>query len=234
MRKVIEMLTRINGGSLIEHQSNQNTIKSLLCEDAILCIDERDGKHYFFSEYHIDGKINNLSEIEMKTIRNNEVFADNYPSPSDSYLILFWKVNSINEDVFSKVIEIEENEYFYKKYVFYYTEKEMVAFEEWLSNQSDVDIPMILREIAQEGENLSEKFLFIIRLFTKIPFWRFEFKKDELDDFEDLVENKVMSMRGDTKGEARELLDFITEMDVNMDISAEDLANAIYKKYVTE
>lgn len=232
MRKIIELLTKINGGSLIENQNNQNIIKSLLCEDAILCIDEHDGKHYFFAEYNEDEKSDNMSEIEMKTIHNNQVFTEGWPNPSDSYLILFWKVKQINEAVFSKVIEIEENEFFYKKYVFYYTEKEIIEFEEWLSNQSEVNISIILEEIAQEGEKISEKFLFIIRLLTKIPFWRFEFKKDELDDFENLVEKKVMSMRGNTKTEARRLLEFITEEDKNKDVDVENLVNAIYKKYI--
>lgn len=231
MRKIIELLTKINGGNIIENQSNQKTIKSLLCEDTILCVDEHDGKHYFFAEYHVDEKFDNLSEIEMNTI-NSKVFEEARPNPSDSYLILFWKVQQISEEVFSKVIEIEENEYFYKKYVFYYTEEEMIAFEEWLSNQTEVNISIILDEIAQEGEIISEKFLFIIRLLIKIPFWRFEFKKDELDDFENLVEKKVLSMRGNTKEEARELLEFISEKDNGMDIEVEDLVNAIYKRYI--
>ena len=128
MRNFIELLTKINGGSLIENQSNHNTIASMFCEDVILCVDEQDGKHYFFSEYKVDEKTDNMSEIEMKTIRNNEIFEEKRPSASDSYLILFWKVKQINEDVFSEVIKIEENEFFYKKYVFYYTEEEMMAY----------------------------------------------------------------------------------------------------------
>ena len=233
MYKIIELLTKINGGSLIENQSNQNTIKDLFYEDFALCVDERDGKHYFFAKYNVQEGKDNLWEIEQRTFNNKKVFEDERPNPSLSYLILFWQVEEINDDVFSKVIQIEENEFFYKKYVFYYTSDEISMLRKWIDEQKHVSISGILNEISKEGDEISEKFLLLIRLFVKIPFWRFEFKKDELEDFEDLVNRKVSAMRG-VKDMVKELLEFIAEKEMNTDIDAENLANEIYERYMME
>ncbi|EMF0102595.1 hypothetical protein O1E28_002535, partial [Enterococcus hirae] len=55
--------------------------------------------------------------------------------PQDTYLILLSGIKELNENVYKKIIEVEENEFRYKKYVCYYTETEI---EELKNNQVEI------------------------------------------------------------------------------------------------
>lgn len=147
-------------------------------------------KYYFLAEY-----TDNYNEIE-KNIKDNKILK-NLPElrPNNSYLTLLYKVEHFSDDILKKVIQIEENEFFYKKYVFYYSESELRSFNEWFSGRKDKNLTSILHneDCSPESEKLYMQFL--LRLVIKLPFLRLNFKKMELDDFDVLVEHQLNGVR---------------------------------------
>lgn len=74
-----------------------------------------ESKYYYFSELEInDENQDNLAEIEDVALNSDAYTVIEKPTPSDSYMILFWKVECIEERMYPDIIKIEENEFFYK------------------------------------------------------------------------------------------------------------------------
>ena len=103
--------------------------------------------------------------------------------PQDTYLILFSKVQSLNEKNYKKIIKVEENEFCYKKYVCYYIESEIDA----LRKKND-DIFKYMSNFFSRfpDHNKSDEFSLLYRMIIKIPIIKMEFEKKELDDFFEL------------------------------------------------
>lgn len=234
MNNIMPIISKLNGGSIIPQQKDDITKKNLYSDISQLYINKEDGRYYFFSEYSEEYGLDN---IEKSTIRNVEAFADGMPSPSDSYLILFWKVQKVTDIISSRIIQLEENEFFYKKYVFYYTEQELLSFTKWYEEKSsgnELLVKEILQMLSQEKEYINDYFRFAVRLLTKIPYWRLEFPRTTLGEFEILVEKEINSIRGARKDEILKLKNWILELDSNGTISAETLAKLIYQKKIGE
>ena len=191
MNKVLlELLSKMNGGNILPGQSDDITERNLFSEDVSLYIDTKDNKFYFIAEYNKTDDTDNYSLIEKATIYNHEAFGDVRINPSDAYLILFWKVDDIDESVYSDVIRIEEDEMFYKKYLIYYTDEELDALIEKLKDYDEVTLQTIIEDISNE-EELANGWKLAIRIMTKIPFWPLVFPSAVMEDFEDKVEQYI-------------------------------------------
>lgn len=228
MNKYLELLRTINGGNVFFEDEGPYVVKNIVGENIVLCSDPRDAKNYFFAKYNFTGETDNMLEIEDNTTNNMELFDGKRPNPSDSYLILFWQVPEINEGVLAKVVEIEENEFFYKKYVIYFTKEELDEFNNWIEEQSYVDITKILKAISDEKDKISSKFQFALRIFSKIPFYYFDFQQDELKGVEDLVSQRIKGL----SSEVNELYNYLEELlitDLNV---SDELIDEMYEKYV--
>ncbi|WP_308287751.1 ABC-three component system middle component 1 [Clostridium chauvoei] len=65
--------------------------------------------------------------------------------PQFIYSIVILKTTSIGEQLYKKIIEIEENEYFCKKYVFYYNDDEVNIFEAWAKKNKKYSFNELIR-----------------------------------------------------------------------------------------
>lgn len=184
----ISIISSLNNGSVISGMKDKDT--EILLGESKLKLYCTSHKHYFLSEYQ-----DNYDVVE-KNIKNNRVIKDIKDlRPNNSYLVLFYKIESFDEEVSKKIIRLEENEFFYKKYVFYYTEKEYLSFVEWFNKRKEKSLIDILKTEECLPESTDLYIQFLLRLVIKVPFLDLEFKKMELDNFDDLLNTQLDGIR---------------------------------------
>ncbi|MCH5259584.1 MAG: hypothetical protein J1F18_07520 [Lachnospiraceae bacterium] len=230
MNKFINMLSKINGGNLIDGQENSDIEINLNSKVSKLFVDRFDEKYYFFAEYLTDGNRDNWKQIQDDTVNNVEVFGESKPNPSDSYLILLWKIDRVDDVTYSKIIDIEENVFFYKKYVLYYTQEEYDALNEWVAKNGNMNIEKVLEILSDEADEMPLYAKLLVRVITKIPFWDLKFPSAVLEDFEHIVDVKISNMRNASKTEVQEMKKII----VNNYNDANILADTIFSEYLKE
>ena len=129
---ILDIIRLLNDGNIVPMQKDEDTKIDLYNEKVQLFMDAsgEESKYYYFSELEInDENQDNLAEIEDVALNSDAYTVIEKPTPSDSYMILFWKVECIEERMYPDIIKIEENEFFYKKYVFYYTLKDASSID---------------------------------------------------------------------------------------------------------
>lgn len=240
--KILDIIRKINGGSVIADQSDEISKVDLFADNVNLYIDEFNSKYYYFADLVVDEedrKKNNLGQIEKSTVNNLDAYIKvEPPSPNSSYLILFWKVSTIDESIYPQIIQLEENEFFYKKYVFYYTQDELDGFLKWYdeaSSNGKGKLSDLLELLSDPSVDVDTPHIrFIIRLLTKMPFIKLVFPRAVLKDFDSIVNAKINSTRGGTREEIKELDSIIAEA-INLENSTVDtISNIIYKKLMEE
>lgn len=229
MSELADIILKIHFSNITDVQDDLIVEKDLFSDISKLYIDRFDNKHYFFSEYICDLEGDNWNQIQKDTINNIEAFGGDMPKPSDSYLILLWKIDKIEEALYSKIIQIEENEFFYKKYVLYYTQEEYEALIKWLAENDNISIDQIIELLSQEREVFSLYAQLLIRILIKIPFFILNFPTAVLDDFNLMIERKIEKMRDSSKLELKEINKIVEK---NND--AKILADEIFSTYLEE
>ncbi len=197
---IIDIIRSLNEGNVLPFQKDAETKIDLYNKDVELYIDYsgNEKKYYYFAELKMDDeKDDNLPQIE-DILRNNEALAViGEPNPSDSYMILLWQIENIDESIYPYVIKIEENEFFYKKYVFYYTGQELKSFMDWyhiLSEKGSSDLTELLQELQSLDEG-AVQVDFLTRLLAKVPFFNPVFPKAVMNDFDKMVQKRIDGIR---------------------------------------
>lgn len=197
---IIDIIRLLNEGNVLPFQKDAETKIDLYNKDVELYIDYsgNEKKYYYFAELKMDDeKDDNLPQIE-DILRNNEALAViGEPNPSDSYMILLWQIENIDESIYPYVIKIEENEFFYKKYVFYYTGQELKSFMDWyhiLSEKGSSDLTELLQELQSLDEG-AVQVDFLTRLLAKVPFFNPVFPKAVMNDFDKMVQKRIDGIR---------------------------------------
>ena len=197
---IIDIIRLLNEGNVLPFQKDAETKIDLYNKDVELYIDYSgsEKKYYYFAELKMDDeKDDNLPQIE-DILRNNEALAViGEPNPSDSYMILLWQIENIDESIYPYVIKIEENEFFYKKYVFYYTGQELKSFMDWyhiLSEKGSSDLTELLQELQSLDEG-AVQVDFLTRLLAKVPFFNPVFPKAVMNDFDKMVQKRIDGIR---------------------------------------
>lgn len=235
---MLDIIRLLNDGSIVPMQKDEDTKIDLYNEKVQLFVDAygEKSKYYYFSEFEIDdADQDNLAEIEDVALNSDAYTVIEKPTPSDSYMILFWKVGGIEERLYPDIIKIEENEFFYKKYVFYYTEKELQCFEKWCSSLKTNGKPMLDTALAaiQFLNDESEPVQFLTRLLSKVPFFNPIFPKAVMNDFGEMVNQKIDGIRKQKKN-----VEMINDMFIRSieetSFNVEVLSDMIYQKILEE
>lgn len=247
---LIDIIRSLNAGNVLPLQKDAETKIDLYNNDVELYIDHsgNDKKYYYFAKLKIDDEKNdNLAQIE-NVLRNSEAFAViGEPNPSDSYMILLWQIEKIDESIYPYIIKIEENEFFYKKYVFYYTEQELKSFMDWYNAQTEkgvsalIDILDVLQFLDEESDQVN----FLTRLLAKVPFFHPVFPKAIMNDFDKMVQKRIDGIRQTQKEKAdgigrtqKETVGIINnifkEAIENGNADIEILSDIIYQKLMEE
>ena len=236
---LIDIIRSLNAGNVLPLQKDAETKIDLYNNDVELYIDHsgNDKKYYYFAELKIDDeKDDNLAQIE-NVLRNNEAFAViGEPNPSDSYMILLWQIEKIDDSIYPYIIKIEENEFFYKKYVFYYTEQELKSFVDWYHEQIEKGVSFLtdILDALQFLDEESDQVSFLTRLLAKVPFFHLVFPKAIMNDFDKMVQQKINGIR-QTQNETVGIINNIFKEAIeNGNVDIEILSDTIYQKLMEE
>ncbi len=236
---IVDIIRLLNEGNVIPFQTDKETKIDLFSDDVELYVDFSgiDNKYYYFADFKMDEeKKDNLDQIENVVLSNDAYATIGEPRPSDSYMILLWEVEKIDENIYPYIIEIEENEFFYKKYIFYYTKNELDCFMRWykeLRENGESSLTTTL-DYLQELDDESEVVKFLTRLLIKVPFFNPVFPKAIMKDFDKMVQKKIDTIRHKQKESIRTVNNFFMKAMDNGDYNIETLSNEIYKKLMEE
>lgn len=242
LNELINIVRLLNSGSVLPDQSDADSKEELNSEIVSLYIDKKHHKFYYFAEFFVDEPTktkNNLAKIE-EIINNQKKPNENskYYLPENSYLILLWKVEKIDEDIYPLIMKQEENVFFYKKYVFYYEEEEYRAFIAWrdgLGENIGRTLSDLINELNKSSINLEEQHIkFLARLIIKIPFLKLKFTKRSIENLEDKIIQEINGLTGDHGEKVKELNNMISALIESGDSDTESIVNKIYDKMMGE
>jgi len=222
LEESVSIISCLNNGTVIDGINNEDS--EILLAEPNLKLYYSNHKYYFLSEYKDD------YDIIEKNIENNNIVKDiKGIRPNNSYLILLYKINSFNEEASKKIIRLEENEFFYKKYVFYYTEEEYASFIKWFNIRPEKSLSNILKSEDCSPESVNLYMQFLLRLIIKVPFLNLQFKKMELENFDDLLSSQLDGIRKN-KEEVQQL--FIRLTDGLEKHLADEIAETLFSEII--
>ncbi len=166
-----------------------------------------DYKYYFTKGLY--GKVHLLCEesknleetlkIVEKICISDEILKDMWPQ--FIYVVIIKRVNQINDQTLKEIISIEENEYFCKKYVLYYEEKEVEALKEWMDKEKEyklgnmINLDECVSYMNEEDKKEKYAVKMLLRLLIKCPFVQYKFDKEVFEDFEAELDAKLKVVR---------------------------------------
>lgn len=224
IKQYIDILKFLNNGSVI-FEDKQNDCEINLATDE-LKLYFADNRYYFIAKY--DG---NLGQIENNILKNEIVKTLFNREPNNSYLILLYNVKKITNNIYKEIIKLEENEFFYKKYVLYYTDEEFQTFMQWWNNIDKKDLRFLLSDQSLDPNSTDKHIKFLFRLLIKTPFIHLEFPKTKMINFEDLLYRKIQNSATD-KEAIIQLYNNLSGNYLNMD--SQSIANIILKEIFEE
>lgn len=240
INSIIEIIRKLNGGTVIPFQKDEITKINLYSDKVELYVDSSGAKNkfFYFAEFKMNGENeDNLVQIELELSDNQAFTVIGEPEPSDSYMILLWEVEKIGESIYPYIINTEENEFFYKKYIFYYTRKELQCFQEWYGKLVENGKGCLTNTLQalQELNEESEQAAFLIRLLTKVPFFNPVFPKAVMADFDNMVKKRIEGIR--QRGKLEDMMtvnNIFIDMVGTGDYDEEKLADLMYQKFVED
>lgn len=166
MRKILEKVFKNNDFNIIEYDKCDFYCSQKKSENYIL--------------YYLD----NLSKGEVhyildEKIYDNEIEFIDKEHKKNTSVIFVVKLEEfeLNDEEKSIVFQIEEDPYFYKKYVLWYTENELENIDRYLENSTENIIDKELfksMKLLMEGKEVKNSevhsYTLLCRMFIKIPF----------------------------------------------------------------
>ena len=199
IQELLSIIRDLNGGTVIPGIEDSYTKHDLASDEVLLYVDQY-RKLYYFSDYQISNETDSLCEIEKIALDWPERYKNMpKPAPRDCNLILFFKAETLDEAVFRNIIELEENEYLFKKYVLYYTQDEWTDFIKWLQEMQKKGAERIESLLADDSlsEGLNSPGInFFLRLLIKIPFLLLPIKAAGIRDFQSILDRKLKNAKG--------------------------------------
>lgn len=199
-------ITNIFKKIISENDFEYETFKNYKFEEAdyfdVIVVSRKAFDYIIFIEidYELLKQINSNIQINMATKFKNYLkdhvdvsrFFDN-----NTYLIIATEVpNEIESKVlYREISSVEEDPYYFKKQVLYYTKKEIenLNFDALVENSSSY-FNAVVSKIDRYEKYLADSDLeygLIVRFFEKFPFLKFQVEKKELLNLEQMIENEL-------------------------------------------
>lgn len=144
-------------------------------------------KHYLIYEAQSDNLEDTLKIVERICLEDDEI---KKIRPQFIYTIILKEFKNIEEQFYKDIIEIEENEYFCKKYVLYYENKEIEALKKWMADENTDSFSDLLNtdscvENMDMTDEKEQKWAvnLLLKIIIKCPFIKYSFEKENLSDF---------------------------------------------------
>ncbi|MBC2005486.1 hypothetical protein HCA78_17060 [Listeria booriae] len=191
----------------------------------ISCVEfkQNNGKNHIFIAMDANDLNTMLIYAEKRSRENNN-------KPQDTYAIFIFKVHEINEDTYKEVIAIEENEFIFKKYVFFYTDAE-------LSNYCNEESKLIFDESIWRDRKIKDFTSlfskFVLRLVIKAPIIKLNFSPKELVSYNKILEDELATSKI-TVERIHELDVFIENQLKESNMNAEKVAESLLNSLLEE
>jgi hypothetical protein len=183
----IENLIRYLQPSLITHKIEMKCSKKI---ENIFYIN-KNGNLYFVAESTGDDVDIIFDELEQIILTTEIIDKLN---PSDSYLIICWK-HEINEESDNlKIVNLEENGYLMKKYIFSYSRQEYTTFfNKYLNYEKAILLNDIIKDLSKQNTylNASVEEKFLVNILAKFPFMEFNFPEEKSLIYQDMVNENI-------------------------------------------
>ncbi|WP_142415345.1 ABC-three component system middle component 1 [Hathewaya massiliensis] len=189
MNKILEIIKKYNG-TLI---SNMEDSESVIYEEKFIILKNKIKNHFCIFEFdHNDVNTEEIVAYIERCCSENKILRT--VKPQFIYAIVILKTSCIGEQLHKKIIEIEENEYFCKKYVFYYNDDEVNTFEAWAKKNKKDSFNELIRiksnnKTINKKDNDSIALKFMLRILIKFIFVKVDLEyKDEVNFENELLE----------------------------------------------
>ncbi|MBC2080468.1 hypothetical protein HCA99_14655 [Listeria booriae] len=141
-------------------------------------------KRYYFYGINQGSLQDNFCLID-KALEEREII------PQDTYLTMFYKVKEITPEMIKEIIPIEENEFRFKKYVFYYTENEIEKTRDNIDNffRQNIWTNTDLKDLKNPTS------LFLQRLAIKVPIIKLNFEREEVQGYDYFFNKEITGIR---------------------------------------
>ncbi|WP_297634920.1 ABC-three component system middle component 1 [uncultured Clostridium sp.] len=198
MNRILEIIKKYNG-SLI---SGMQDSESIVYNEEFTILKNRIKNHFCIFEFDYN-KINTeeiMTYIET-CCNENEILRK--IKPQFIYAIIILKIPNIEAEMNKEIIEIEENEYFCKKCVFYYNDNEVNAFEDWVKKNRETSFNKLVRIESNNGiinkknkDSMALKFM--LRILIKFTFIKVDLGYKSGISFENELLKQLEKIRTDS------------------------------------
>lgn len=198
MNKILEIIKKYNG-TLI---SGMEDSESVIYDEKFIILKNRIKNHFCIFEFdHNETNIEEIVAYIERCCNENEILRN--IKPQFIYAIVILKTTCIGEQLNKKIIEIEENEYFCKKYVFYYNDNEVNTFEAWAEkNKKNSFNELITIESNNKTINKKDKdsiaLKFMLRILIKFIFVRVDLEYKGEVSFENELLEQLKKIKKDS------------------------------------
>lgn len=198
MNKILEIIKKYNG-TLI---SGMEDSESVIYDEKFIILKNRIKNHFCIFEFdHNETNIEEIVAYIERCCNENEILRN--IKPQFIYAIVILKTTCIGEQLSKKIIEIEENEYFCKKYVFYYNDNEVNTFEAWAEkNKKNSFNELITIESNNKTINKKDKdsiaLKFMLRILIKFIFVRVDLEYKGEVSFENELLEQLKKIKKDS------------------------------------
>ncbi len=184
MNEILEIIKKYNG-TLI---TDINDYKSVIYDEEFIIL--KNAINNYFCIFEANEEIDDIEKIVTnieKSCRENVILSK--IKPQFIYSIVIMKTSYADDKFFKKIIEIEENEYFCKKYVFYYNDDEINEFESWAKRKKKKTFNELINlETNNMDINKNDKngiaLKFMLRIIIKFIFIKVCIDNKELISFD--------------------------------------------------
>jgi len=132
---------------------------------------------------------NTIQDVVPSAIKDDPAFERN------SDLIILFKIDNLGDfkNHEQRIISIEEDPYFFKKYVLYYSEEELRLVEnKKLSDLEKIILDRSLFKDYKSNPNYSSLYSFSARFYIKIPFLQVPVSEEEMPSVEVMMREHLL------------------------------------------
>lgn len=202
-------LTEIFNKLISEHNLDSLSVKNFKISDQIVkdisVISKNNFDYIIFMELDFDSLklVNNDIQINLATKFKDFL----YDSDRKFEITQFFEKNThliiatqhpnekLEKDIFKEISVVEEDFYFFKKQIFYYSDRELDSLK---FNNLDLNLTVYLNEILSDIsryenylKNGDDEYSFIIKLFQKFPFLKLEIQEKELLNLDKMLADSL-------------------------------------------
>jgi len=171
-------IEKINGFSFYKKNINENKRFLIICETTHL--------------ENVNFYNNTIQNIIPDEIKNEPAFERN-----SDFIILFKMKNLGDFDIHEKkIFSIEEDPYYFKKYVLYYSEEEVnLLGNKKYNDLKEIILDRDLFKTYKDNPNYPSKYSFSARFFIKIPFLNVPVNEKEMPGLEVMLKERLLKDR---------------------------------------